>query len=469
MLILLLALSAAPVRAGAPDGGMASAADAGTTAAGGAADAGQDDEALRRELEKALGKDAAAAAAAGQGQPAPPPQAPPSATGGTAPPPPLLRGSQSFNPDMSVILDAEGGYQRRPLQFLNGDDPLLRGEEGKKSLGVAVQEVELAFSAIVDPYFRGDVFLTIPNLEGLEVEEAFATSTSLPWNLQVKGGSFRSALGRQNGQHLHMQDFTRRPLINAAFLGADGLRGPGVQVSWLAPLPFYLTLYAEAFSIGAPDQPAAGTTLAPPVSSFGGGQPDDLTYTAEAKAFFPFGDAWSVYLGLNGATGVSPGLFQPTAAGVDVIGANRRSYLVGADLYVKWKPPNVAAGYNSLAWQTEAIWRHLDDAADLPGGWDGGLYSQVVLQVARRWFLGVRGDVVGIPTSSSLGQTLRGSASVTCQLSEFARVRAYAEAEHVVSGPSAPGVSLAPVVPGDAVAAFLQLEISMGAHGAHPF
>ena len=469
MLILLLALIAAPARAGAPDGGMPRAADAGTPAAGGAADAGQDDEALRRELEKALGKDAAAAAAAGQGQPAPPSQAPPSATGGTAPPPPLLRGAQSFNPDMSVILDAEGGYQRRPLQFLNGDDPLLRGEEGKKSLGVAVQEVELAFSAIVDPYFRGDVFLTIPNLEGLEVEEAFATSTSLPWNLQVKGGSFRSAFGRQNGQHLHMQDFTRRPLINAAFLGADGLRGPGVQVSWLAPLPFYLTLYAEAFSIGAPGEPAAGTTLAPPVSSFGGGAPDDLTYTAEAKAFFPFGDAWSIYLGLNGATGVSPGLFQPTSTGVDVIGANRRSYLVGADLYVKWKPPNVAAGYNSLAWQTEAIWRHLDDAAALPGGWDGGLYSQVVLQVARRWFLGVRGDVVGIPTSSSLGQTLRGSVSVTLQLSEFARVRAYGEAEHVVSGPSVPAVPLAPVVPGDAVAAFLQLEISMGAHGAHPF
>src|SRR5713226_3999417 len=201
-------------------------------------------------------------------QPAPPSQAPPSATGGTAPPPPLLRGAQSLNPDMSVILDAEGGYQRRPLQFLNGDDPLLRGEEGKKSLGVAVQEVELAFSAIVDPYFRGDVFLTIPNLEGLEVEEAFATSTSLPWNLQVKGGSFRSAFGRQNGQHLHMQDFTRRPLINAAFLGDDGLRGPGVQVSWLSPLPFYLTLYGEAFSLGN-DPAAFGGPVPDPVRSFG--------------------------------------------------------------------------------------------------------------------------------------------------------------------------------------------------------
>src|SRR5919199_217626 len=140
-------------------------------------------------------------------------------------------------------------------------------------IGAAVQEVELAFSAIVDPYFKGEVYLTIPNLEGIEVEEAFATTTSLPWNLQLKGGSFRSAFGRQNGQHLHMQDFTRRPLINAAFLGADGLRGPGAQLSWLAPLPFYLTFYAEAFSIGAPEEPAAGTTIAPPVATFGGWAP----------------------------------------------------------------------------------------------------------------------------------------------------------------------------------------------------
>src|SRR5262249_39137750 len=146
-----------------------------------------------------------------------------------------------------------------------------------------------------------------------------------------------------------------------------------------------------------------------------------------------------------------------------------RSYLAGADLYVKWKPPNVAAGYNSLAWQTEAIWRHLEDGEGIPGGWDGGLYSQVVLQVARRWFLGVRGDVLGIPTSSSLRQPLRGSVSVSFQPREFGRVRGYVEAEHVASGPSAPGVTLAPVVPADAAAVFLQLEISIGAHGAHPF
>ncbi len=154
---------------------------------------------------------------------------------------------------------------------------------------------------------------------------------------------------------------------------------------------------------------------------------------------------------------------------MNVLGANRRSYLAGADLYVKWKPPNVARGYNSVAWQTEAIWRHFDDVEGLPGGWDGGFYSQVVVQVARRWFLGVRGDVLGLPTSSSLGRTLRGAGSLTFQMSEFARLRAYLEAEHAESGPSAPGVVFTAVQPRDSLAAFLQLEISIGAHGAHPF
>ena len=91
------------------------------------------------------------------------------------------------------------------------------------------------------------------------------------------------------------------------------------------------------------------------------------------------------------------------------------------------------------------------------------------MQIARRWFLGIRGDVLGIPTSSSLGRMLRGSASITFQPSEFARVRWYVEADHVDSWVSIPGLTIPTVQPPDAVATFLQLEISIGAHGAHPF
>src|SRR5581483_3620380 len=201
-------------------------------------------EDLQKELEKAIQSDQSAAQKQGQpGAPAPPAAVAHSAG---ATPQTLPRGSQSLNPDISAIVDADLGYVRRAPQLLSGDDPDLHADGTRHALGAAVQEVELAFSAIVDPYFKGEVYLTIPNLDGIEVEEAFATTTSLPWNLQVKAGSFRGAFGRQNGQHLHVQDFTRRPLINAAFLGADGMRGPGVQVSWLSPLPFFLTLSAEA-------------------------------------------------------------------------------------------------------------------------------------------------------------------------------------------------------------------------------
>src|SRR5258706_2541779 len=142
-----------------------------------AADAGVSDPQLEQELQKALQADQAAKAAQ---QPAPA-----AATSSGAPPAMLARGSQSLNPDMSVIVDADFGWQRRPMSYLNGDDPDLKAEPGLHAIGPAVQEVEVAASAIVDPYFKAEVYLTIPNLEGIEVEDAFATTTSLSWNLQA--------------------------------------------------------------------------------------------------------------------------------------------------------------------------------------------------------------------------------------------------------------------------------------------
>jgi hypothetical protein len=421
------------------------------------ADAGVQDD-LQRELEKAIQADSSAGR---QGERAP--AAPPAATTGSAAtmPQTLLRGAQSLNPDMSVILDTDVGYQRRAPQLLSGDDPDLGAEGTRHALGFIAQEVEFAFSAIVDPYFKGEVYLTIPNLEGIEVEEAFATTTSLPWNLQVKAGSFRSAFGRQNGQHLHVQDFTRRPLINAAFLGADGMRGPGVQVSWLSPLPFFLTLSGEAFTLRSDPADQSGD-LPQPVASFGADASHRPTLAAEAKAFFPLGENWSLYSGVNFASGKSAGLLlaDGTPAGV-----GRESQLYGADVYLKWKPANVSAGYQSLALQAEAILRHLSAGDTLEDEWDGGAYAQIVAQFARRWFFGIRGDVVGVPSSSVLARTERIGASLTFQPSEFARVRGYVEAEHA-GGTSA---LLPQAQPEWVPAVFLQLEYSIGAHGAHPY
>ena len=484
LVLLALLLGAAAARAepassaGGPPAANASASDGGPPAAHTAdagppcpADAGpcpaESDAALQRELEQALQKDAQAAKGEGRSAPAgatTSPESAPQGGGQQGSGSNLGRAIQSMNPDLSGIVDAVGGFERRGPTYRGGDDPDLRGGPSSKGAGFTVQEVEVALSAIVDPYFKGEIYLTIPNLAGLEVEEAFATTTSLPWNLQVKAGTFRSAFGRQNGQHLHLQDFTRRPLVNAAFLGDDGLRGPGAQVSWLAPLPVFLTLTAEAFSLRAPD----ATADAGPVASFGGGEATDLTYVGTAKLFVPVTDELSVYAGASVATGVSPGFLRSDLALSP--GANRRSVLVAGDLYVKWKPANVVGGYTSVAWQTEAIFRHLEDAAGIGGEWDGGLYSQLAMQVARRWIVGVRGDWLGVPTSSVLGRVLRGSASLTFVASEFARIRAYGELERAVpsGAPYLPAAHSA-ADPATSFAAYVQLEFSIGAHGAHPF
>src|SRR5438270_2841220 len=437
-LALLLFMLAAPVAAQQADGGV------------------PDD--LQKELEKAIQADTAQK----QGQKGPPVPAPAVAASAESAPQTLFRDAQSLNPDMSAILDADFGWQRRAPQLLSGDDTDLHAEGTRHAVGFTAQEVELAFSAIVDPYLKGEVYLTIPNLEGIEVEEAFATSTSLPWNLQIKGGSFRSAFGRQNGQHLHVQDFTRRPLINAAFLGADGMRGPGFQLSWLAPLPFFLTLYGEAFSLGgdAADQTGA---LPQPVASFGADRSARPTLAAEAKAFFPLGESWSVYSGLNFASGKSPGVSLGDAG---TAGVGREAQLYGADVYLKWKPVNVAQGYESLAFQAEAILRHFGSGDGLEDEWDGGAYAQIVAQFARRWVVGLRGDVVGVPSSSVLARAERVGLSLTFQGSEFSRVRGYLEAEHATAPSSA---FLPQAMPQWAPAAYLQLEFSIGAHGAHPY
>ena len=364
---------------------------------------------------------------------------PPVAAGPAVSPNPIVRAFQSLNPDLSVIVDATGGYSQRAPLRLSGDDPDLKGDATHAAAGFTVQELELGFQAVVDPYFRADVFLTIPNLSGLEVEEARITSTSLPFDLQLTAGIFRSALGRQNGQHLHVQSFARRPLLNAAYLGTDGLRAPGLQLSWLIPVPFFLQLNLEAFSVAPPDDLTAPNT-------FGGGARTDLTYAAELKTFASPTDALSISGGLNFATGVSPGtLGHPELT-------SARSLLGGADLYVKFKPPNEAGGYFNVAWTTEYFARKLGDFVD------AGLYSQLVFQVARRWSVGVREDVLGVPASAIQPLTSKTSASVGFAATEFARLRAQVEREFGHS----PSVS-------DSWGAYLTLEISLGAHGAHAF
>ena len=357
-------------------------------------------------------------------------------------------GSSLLNPALSFVLDGTFGY----YGLHAGDFAMLglpiAGDDPSDTLqGFGVQEIEIGAQSAIDPYLEGAIFLTIPNLEGLEVEEGYLVTTSLPANLQIKTGSFRAQFGRNNTQHLHVQSFTRRPLMTSLLFGVDGFRGPGAQVSVLLPLPWFATLYAEGFSIGPPEDTAI-------VATFGGGgraNPRNLTYTAVLEQFWELGEETSILLGANFATGRAFDCMGAVPCD-PALAIEPRSYLYGGDLYFKWKPANAARTYSSLQWTTEFFARTLASG----GPTEGAGYTEPVLQIARRLFIGARFDLTGLPSGPSVPRRYGYAGSLTFTPSEFSRVRLYAQE---LTGAGVPSTTVA----------FLQVEYSMGAHGAHPF
>src|SRR6266545_419428 len=124
------------------------------------------------------------------------------------------------------------------------------GDHDPQQRGFNARNIELALDGAVDPYFEGFANIVFKldndNETEVEVEEAFMQTTNLPFNLQLKGGQFFAAFGRLNPVHPHAWDFVDDSLVNGLFLGPDGLRGVGAQLSWTLPTPWYSQLILAA-------------------------------------------------------------------------------------------------------------------------------------------------------------------------------------------------------------------------------
>ncbi len=140
--------------------------------------------------------------------PAPPPPEPTSQPATAAVPPgaagegtpgalPVYGGgaaaSKVFNPDIAAIGNFVGAAGQSP----GGGEPSLN-----------MQEAELAFQAVVDPYARADFFVTLAPDE-VALEEGYITFPTLPGGFLTKVGKMRDAFGKVNGQHPHTLPFAR--------------------------------------------------------------------------------------------------------------------------------------------------------------------------------------------------------------------------------------------------------------------
>jgi hypothetical protein len=388
---------------------------------------------------------------------------------------------------VDVIATAGSSSKRGSvLQDLQG------GEHDPRQRGFTLNQVELSVQGAVDPYLRGDVFVIFAvDDEGetsVEVEEAFATSQSLPFGLhdlgfEIEAGLFFTEFGRNNPSHPHTWAFVDQPFVISRFLGGDGQRAPGVRVGWLTPLPWFSEIHAGM-------QNAKGETLPSFLANDEvfedrgiGGRPsnydeirslNDLLYLVRWVNAFDCGDEWSTQIGASA-------LFGPNGTGSD---GDTRIY--GADWVLKWRPIESDRGWPYLTFTTEFLYREYD--ADrffgeivtgagnvfLPNDElrDWGMYAEAVWGFRRGWSLGAR---YGYGTADGSNQTSAGqrvshntdpyrstrhrvSPVVFFDPSEYARIRLqynYDHAQHLRGD--------------EAHSVWVGVEISLGAHPAHSY
>jgi len=273
------------------------------------------------------------------------------------------RSTLSFNPDIGVIGDFQAAYTSR----------------GKRNFDAYLNETELSLQATVDPYARADFFLSFARdpetgKYGVEVEEGYLTTLSLPAKLQLKVGKFREAMGRLNTVHPHALPFIDMPNAYTNYFG-EGLNDEGASLSWLVPTKkFYQEIVFQVTS---------GMEQSP---SFYRGDNNKLIYLGHLRNVFTLTDNATLELGLTGVTGPNDSL--------------RVTNIGAVDLTYKWKPVQMNT-YRSLTWQSEIYFGNRNIAAD-----DAisslGLYSFLQYQLAKRWFLTGRYDYAQKPYDNKI-------------------------------------------------------------------
>jgi len=406
----------------------------------------------------------------------------------------------------STADDIEAGTQ------LGGHDPNQRG--------FTVQGVELNLQGAIDPYFRGNanVLFSIDS-EGesfVELEEAWLETVSLPGNVQVRAGQLLTEFGRVNTQHPHSWSFVDSPLVNARFLGPDGLRNPGARISWLSPTPFYSEFFlgvqnshgetATSFRSSGhshgneEDEEALPFAYRHPDNDRGVEGIGDLLFTPRLAMSFDVTENQVLLLGASAA-------FGPNSSGMT---GDTATQIYGLDVTWKWKSPNAHAGFPFVMWQTEGMLRRyeagtfdwseeatdddnntfLDEGVlvDVSGAapavlsretlTDYGFYSQFLYGFRKGWVAGLRFDYVtgergdyeqaGLLLADNAGggepagrdpfrnQRWRLSPNLTWYPSEFSKIRLqynYDDRSDI----------------GDDHSVWLQFEFLLGAHAAHKF
>lgn len=372
-------------------------------------------------------------------------------------------------PDISAVGDMVG-------------DLTPRGSTQEDQSRFAVREIEVALQAAVDPYFRGDIYLGINDLEKISIEQAYLTATALPAALEARAGRFLMPVGKQNTTHRHDLHTVEYPWVIRSFLGDEGLAGTGIWVSRIfAPFGFYQEIQATV--VDRFGENAEGVKTSEPVNK----ELSGLGYSARLRNYWDLSEASNIELSGSIITGkraqpllCGSGDLPCTHDGEDITSVAARQTVVGADFTYRWRPLQQGL-YRSFILQAEWLRQINEDdpriPTDLaasearyagPRGSRSGFYTFARYQLTRRLYVGARVDHLGAPTrdDGSGGSLSAQSAYLEFFPSEFSKLMAMFEHAHQS------GAQLAFPDLGSSRRAnriLLQATFAIGPHKPHPF
>src|SRR6266849_3440220 len=325
--------------------------------------------------------------------------------------------AKALNPDISAIGDFIAVAGHNPVQ---------------PSPSLEMHESELGFQAIIDPYARGDFFLSFGE-SGVNLEEGYITFTALPAGFVARVGKMRSAFGKVNTLHNHVLPWVDRPLVTNNLVGGeDGIDDAGVSIERILPAPKGIFLEAT----GQLFRGDSGTQQSP---VFRASSKSDVSAVAHLRSYKDITESTNIDLGLSYARGHND------------LGTDFLTQLYGIDATLRWKPLRRSI-YHSFVGRGEFIWSQRQQLPFEQRAF--GFYTSGDYQLGRRWFVGGRYDRSGEAANANLID--KGfSAVLTYWPSEFSQIRGQYEFTHYGNL--------------DAHQLFMQVQFSLGAHGAHPF
>jgi hypothetical protein len=204
-----------------------------------------------------------------------------------------LAAQTSLNPDLSII--------PRFLMETN-DGERLPARRVFSQPDFSFQELEIVASAYLNPFSRADVVLTLPGPDveagKLGLEELYATVfRGLPLDLNLRFGKYRVEFGKLNTVHPHAWPFVTQPLMQARFLGEEGLNDLAISLSALLPTGDVYTRLNVDLLRGSAIGGATG--LADTT-----GEKPTYALSSRLMGFFTLTDESDLEVGLSGYTGI---------------------------------------------------------------------------------------------------------------------------------------------------------------------